>query len=162
VRVAFADVWDPAKDNIYPGTVRIDPAYNRARSKLHDLAVIVPAWQPPARPAQLAAPGTIDRVRPKYAVTVGYGDPNRGHRRYATERVVSWNANWLRLVPGSGNSCGGDSGGADLLPGTDTVIALTDLGSCTKDQDTRVDNAAVARFVNSATRLVLRSRAASR
>jgi hypothetical protein len=157
-RVAFGSQWRASGTTTYSGTFRIDPKYNPAASKLHDIAIIIPTIRLFVRTATLASPGLIDRVRPTRAVAVGYGKPNSGFRRSAIEKIISWNRNWLNLVPGTGNTCDGDSGAADLLYGTDLVIALTDQGTCAWDRDTRVDNAATAAFINSATRAVLRQR----
>ncbi|MEI8080373.1 MAG: trypsin-like serine protease [Actinomycetes bacterium] len=161
-RVAFASQWRATGVKTYTGTFRIDPQYNPAKSKLHDIAIIVPTTRPSVRTATLASPGLIDKVRPTRAVVVGFGKPYSGTRRSATEKITSWTADWLNLVPGTGNTCDGDSGAADLLFGTDIVMALTDQGTCSWDRDTRVDNAATAAFVNSATRSVLKQRRRAR
>jgi hypothetical protein len=83
-------------------------------------------------------------------MTVGTGQPYPGQRREATEQVTGYDDSWLYLKAGTGNSCTGDSGGPDLLPDTSTVVALTNQGSCSYDEDTRVDTAAAHGFVDAA------------
>jgi hypothetical protein len=128
------------------GTFHVMAGYDPVTGR-NDVALVAFPIPPPIRPAQLAT-----AVPPPGAAvtTVGYGEPSRGVRTYATEIVVSSDPTWLYLKPGSGNSCGFDSGGPDLL-GTvanPTVVALTDQGTCDSDQDYLVTGQAVHDFVN--------------
>ena len=95
--------------------------------------------------AQLPDEGVVDTLAKKSAVDyvgygvnqrfVGGGPPVMGGPRvrlYAQGELVSGNfahADWvikysLNGSQGKGGTCFGDSGGPDLLPGTDTVIAV--------------------------------------
>lgn len=136
-RVSFAAVFTSSTP-LFSAHYRIDPAYQPG-SFTHDLAVLVLSGRAPVAPASLAAVGRLSAALPRQVVTVGTGSPYRGQRRMATEIVTRLTGSWLYLRAGSGNSCGGDSGGPDLLPGTASVVALTDQGSCSDSQDTRVD-----------------------
>jgi hypothetical protein len=128
------------------GTFHVMAGYDPATGR-NDVALVTFAIPPPIRPAQL---GTGVPPAGTAVTTVGYGEPSRGVRTYATEIVVSSDPTWLYLKPGSGNSCAFDSGGPDLL-GTianPTVVALTDQGTCDSDQDYLVTGQAVHDFVN--------------
>ena len=95
--------------------------------------------------AQLPAEGVVDTLANKSAVDyvgygvnqrfVGGGPPVMGGPRirlFAQGELISGNfvhAPWvikysLNASQGKGGTCFGDSGGPDLLPGTDTVIAV--------------------------------------
>jgi hypothetical protein len=152
VAVTFTPTWT-ATGVRYNANWYIDPAYDPARH-LHDVAALVFGSAPPVAPATLAPPAAAPRAATGATVdTVGTGQPYPGQRRAATERVTGYNSSWLYLKPGSGNTCGGDSGGPDLLAGTSTVVALTNQGTCSYDEDTRVDTAAAHAFVDTATTL---------
>jgi hypothetical protein len=141
-RVSFASVANPGGPLI-PARYLVDPDYFPDRSPLHDLAVLTFASRVPAGAATLAPVGLLDRTPSPQYITVGYGDPYRGQRRSARENRVGVGPTWLYLKQGTGNSCSADSGGPDLIPGTSTVVALTDLGSCSDSQDLRLDTRAV-------------------
>jgi hypothetical protein len=123
------------------------PSYD-ARTSADDLAVIVLAHPPRWHTARLASPGRA--VGHPNLTTVGFGDPHRGTRYHAVEHVTSHTDALIYLRYGSGNSCSRDSGGPDMIPGTAQVAALTDQGTCSWDQDTRVDTPDVATFVDAA------------
>ena len=128
------------------GTFHVMAGYDPATGR-NDVALVAFTIPPPIRPAQL---GTAVPTAGTEVTTVGYGEPSRGVRTAATEIVVSSDPTWLYLKPGSGNSCGFDSGGPDLLGtvGNPTVVALTDQGTCDSDQDYLVTGQAVHDFVN--------------
>lgn len=147
----FGDVTDPASAR-WSGSWMVSPSYTPSSSYRHDWGVLVLSALPPVRPAVLATVGRQDRAPERAVTTVGFGSPATGHRRSATEVVTGRDATWLYLRRGTGNSCAGDSGGPDLVRGTDTVLALTDQGSCTRDQDLRVDTAEVHDAVVQVTR----------
>ena len=128
------------------GTFHIMAGYDPATGR-NDVARVAFTIPPPIRPAQL---GTTVPSAGTAVTTVGYGEPSRGVRTYATEIVVGSDPRWLYLKPGSGNSCDFDSGGPDLLDtvGNPTVVALTDRGDCGSDQDYLVTGQAVHDFVN--------------
>ncbi len=149
-RVAFGSSWSPQLPQ-YTGPYYINPSYDPSRSLAHDVAVIVLTARPSIAPAHLAALGTVMKARYPTVTAVGFGAPNSGHRRVATEVTVSVGPAWLYLRPGNGNTCDGDSGGPDLAPGTSTVLALTDQGSCSWDQDLRMDTSEVHSFLSAAT-----------
>jgi hypothetical protein len=121
-----------------------DPRYDRA-SHDDDIAVIRLDKPPSVRPAVLAPRGTA--VGEHTVTTVGFGLPHTGQRWKATEIVTSHSTRRLYLRSGSGNSCTGDSGGPDLMPGRSAVVALTDVGSCSRDKDTRLDTTKAQTFL---------------
>lgn len=131
-----------------PANYDLDPAYAPRLNLLHDVAVLTLSTSPPVAGARLAPIGTLDRSRAASFVTVGYGDPHRGQRWSASEDRVRTTQDWLYLRQGTGNSCSGDSGGPDLMPGGGPVVALTDQGSCTDSQDVRLDTAPAQDFIN--------------
>ena len=148
VRVNFEPRFTVAGSTA-PAAFYIDPLYDPTRSPDHDLAVVVLAGPAAAPPASLAAVGASSGYRGSL-LTVGTGAPYPGVRRAATETVTGRSGPWLTLSPGNGNSCAGDSGGPDLLPGSDEVVALTDQGTCTRDTDQRVDTVEAHQFVEAA------------
>jgi peptidoglycan hydrolase-like protein with peptidoglycan-binding domain len=140
VRVTFASDFSSTV-RLVGGRFSIDPRYDRS-THLHDVAVITLASAAGVTPARLAPLHQVHRIRIGRLVdSVGTGTPYSGHRRVATERVTRRATDWLYLVPGSGNTCGGDSGGPDLVRGTSMVVALTNQGTCSRDQDTRLETA---------------------
>ncbi len=142
----FGDTYSPSGPS-YSGTFVVHGSYNPSVSNAHDLAVIVLSNSPPVTPAALAFAGKEDNQPDGSVTVVGTGQPHEGQRRVASELVSRRDGTWLYLRPGSGNSCDGDSGGPDLVPGTATVVALTDLGTCSSDQDLRVDTAEARQFL---------------
>lgn len=125
------------------------PAYD-ASTSVDDVAVIVLAHPPRWRSAQLAGVGAS--LGHASLTTVGFGDPHRGIRYHAVERVTSHTGSRVYLRWGSGNSCSRDSGGPDMIRGTAQVAALVDVGTCQWDNDTRVDTADIRSFVDTAGR----------
>ena len=150
VRVSFGATT--AGGPVYTGTYHVMPGYIQA-TFANDIAVVVLTSRPRLRAAHIddgdtwLGPGAI-------VTTVGYGIPSTGIRKWATEIVRRSSSRWLFLTAGSGNSCNIDSGGPDLVqPDADDatgpeVVALTDQGTCSWDQDYRVTGAAVRHFVN--------------
>ena len=145
-QVSFDPSWTSASPRL-TGTYYIDPSYD-PNTFANDIAVIDLDQDPAVVPGTLAP---LDSA-PVGAIidVVGYGQPHLGQRRVGTETSTSRSASWLYLTARNANSCSGDSGGPDFLRGTDEVVALTDLGSCTTDQDTRVDTAAAEAFITAA------------
>jgi hypothetical protein len=144
VRVTFAPDFSSTAPTV-GGRFSVDPRYD-PRSHLHDVAVITLSRSSGVRPARLAPLNAVSKIRVNsYVDTVGTGTPHSGHRRSATERVTHVSARWVYLVPGTGNSCDGDSGGPDLVRGTSTVVALTNQGTCSRDQDTRLETTSGSR-----------------
>ncbi|HZQ77453.1 MAG TPA: trypsin-like serine protease [Acidimicrobiia bacterium] len=128
------------------GTFHVMAGYDAATGR-NDVALVAFPVPPPIRPVRL---GTAVPPAGTAVTTVGYGRPSRGVRTYATEIVVGSDPTWLYLEPGSGNSCDFDSGGPDLLDAVagPTVVALTDRGTCSSDQDYLVTGQAVHDFVD--------------
>lgn len=143
VHVYFGRQWSAGARTISGRTYR-HPSYD-ARTHRNDVAVVVLSKAPNVGAASLAPVG--DATRARNVTTVGFGSPHTGQRRSASESVTSWSSWRLYLRPGSGNSCDGDSGGPDLEPGTHRVVALTDEGTCSRDEDTRLDQGAARSFV---------------
>ena len=142
LRVFFGTRWHSGAHTISGRSFR-HPAYD-ARMHRNDVAVILLDADPHIRPATLAAAGSAQRKR---VTVVGYGSSHSGQRWAASEIVTSWSSWRLYLRPGSGNSCSGDSGGPDMVPGTYRIVALTDEGTCSYDEDTRLDSGAARDFV---------------
>lgn len=138
VQVSFDSTWT-SSSTVYSGTFYIHPHY-QPPSTLHDLAAIIVFGTVPT-PATLAPVDFVPTMSDTSTLTVGIGRTYWGQRRAATENVTSSDASWLYLAAGDGNSCDGDSGGPDIAASTGAVVALTDQGSCSYDQDTRLDTA---------------------
>lgn len=150
VRVTFAPDFSTAAPTI-SGTYVVDPRYD-PRTHVHDVAVITLSRHSGIAPAGLARLEATSKMPVNtYLDTVGAGHPHSGHRRTATEQMRKESARWLYLVGGSGNSCAGDSGGPDLIRRTSRVVALTDEGTCSYEQDTRLDSTTGSRsFIDQA------------
>lgn len=146
--VSFGPRYWPGK-YLYQGRAYRDPGYD-PHTFLRDVAVIVLTHPPRWHAARLAPLGRS--VGHAWLTTIGFGDPHRGTRWHAKETVTRHTAVWMYLRYGTGNSCAGDSGGPDMIPGTSQVAALTDQGSCRWDRDTRVDTSHVYDFVDRAGR----------
>jgi hypothetical protein len=143
VHVFFGTRWTSSAHTIRGRSYR-HPSYD-AGTHRNDVAVVMLSADPRVTPATLAPSGSAPRT--KKVDVVGFGDPHRGQRRRATEIVTSWSSWRLYLRSGTGNSCDGDSGAPDLAPGTRQVVALTDVGSCSRDEDTRLDTGTARSFV---------------
>src|SRR5438105_8975182 len=125
----------------------------------HDLSVFVMNRSiKNIRPAKLPERGSLaglltdeDDGEPITITTVGYGvqanaaqDPDQltaGTRKASTSTLVAVYDTWLQESPGSGISCAGDSGGANLLgssglkankPFVERVISTTTVANCNK------------------------------
>ena len=142
MRVFFGTRWRSGAHTITGRSYR-HPSYD-AHTHRNDVAVILLDADPHLTAATLAPAGAAQRKR---VTVVGYGSSHEGRRWAASEVVSSWSSWRLYLRPGSGNSCSGDSGGPDLVPGTYRVVALTDEGSCSWDEDTRLDQGTARAFV---------------
>jgi hypothetical protein len=120
-----------------------------ANADIHDLTVVVLDAPVPAsvvgRYARLPAPGLVDRLAMRTPLTlVGYGttgylrgggqpQPTGGLDRLRASTLLiadrgTLSPAWLKLMMnpshGQGGICFGDSGGPDLLGGTDVVLAV--------------------------------------
>jgi hypothetical protein len=149
VAVTFDSSYDAATGTTYWGTWHADPAYRRAQSDPHDIAVVV--LDEPVEgitPARLPALGSLgDLTRGAALTPVGYGAQSvtvdKGHVfHYADVRYVTTgsldavNPAWLRLsmnpAKGDGGTCYGDSGGPNFIGAgsteTDVVAATTITG----------------------------------
>lgn len=142
MQVFFGAQWHSGAHTIWGHSYR-HPAYD-AHAHRNDVAVILLDADPHVGPARLGPPGSAQRAR---VTVVGFGSPHTGSRWRASEVVSSWSSWRLYLRPGSGNSCAGDSGGPDLVPGTSEIVALTDEGTCSWDEDTRVDVGSARAFL---------------
>ncbi len=138
VWVTFDPVFSPSV-TLYPGTMRLNPAFPGSMSDPEDLGVIVldaPIVGIPS--VALPSLGLLDRMFADHSLQntvftiVGYGATDtvfgggppdatqgKGTRRYATEGFTALNPNVLRLnmntVFGFGGSNSGDSGGPIFL-----------------------------------------------
>lgn len=122
-----------ASSALLPGTYYADPAYNKAQSDPHDIAVVV--LDRPVKgitPAKLPSAGSLDAfsVGAKFTAS-GYGsgevviqpggpvNPYFDVREYAVSSLNAVNPAWLRLsqnaATGNGGTCYGDSGGPNFI-----------------------------------------------
>jgi hypothetical protein len=133
VAVTFDSVYVAATGTTYWGTWHADPAYDRAQSDPHDMAVVV--FDKPVKgiaPAALPRLGQLDSLKVGYGITsVGYGAQSvtmgKGGatfhyadiRYVATGSVNAMNPSWIRASmnpsTGDGGTCYGDSGGPNFL-----------------------------------------------
>jgi secreted trypsin-like serine protease len=123
----------------YSGTVHVMPGFclpcgpGAPNADANDVAVVVlsGAGAPQSRYAQLAALGSDDSLRTNQPIdVVGYGVSGIqagtvtafGTRQRATTKLNKVGDEFLKLLADPG-ACLGDSGGPDLLAGTDVVVA---------------------------------------
>ena len=155
VKVTFDSVYT-APGTTYTGTWHADPAYRKAASDPHDIAVVVLDTAPAGiAPARLPAAGSLSALPHGTTFTsVGYGAQSvtsgAGGKtfHYADVRYVttgtlnSVTPSWLRIsgnpALGNGNTCYGDSGGPNFLGDTDIVAGTTITGD-TPCRSTNVD-----------------------
>lgn len=161
VKVTFDSVYT-APGTTYTGTWHGDPAYRKANSDPHDIAVVV--LDTPVEgitPARLPTLNELASLRHGDGITsVGYGAQSvskahgkGGHTfsyadvRYdATGSVNSVTPAWLRnsqnASTGNGGTCYGDSGGPNFLgagAGETDVVAATTISGDTTCRSTNVD-----------------------
>jgi hypothetical protein len=140
--------FDPAPQgsNVF-GTAHPDPNFDGQSA---DVAVIVLQAAQPGPYASLPAPGALDKLAKKTQLTlVGYGanTVTRGGGRpqplllgqrtradvEASNAPGKLSAQFLKLASGGGGNkpaaCFGDSGGPDLVPGTNLAVGVTSFGS---------------------------------
>lgn len=113
-----------------------DPAWTPkagglSSSDLNDVAVVQLVTPLPGPYAQLPAVGFDDSLPNNQLVdNVGYGMPTPGLRQIVTQKIVpgggKTGANFLKIS--SGVTCNGDSGGPNLLAGTNLVLAINSYG----------------------------------
>jgi hypothetical protein len=148
VAVTFDSTYDAKTGTAYWGTWHADPAYKKAQSDPHDLAVIVlDNAVKGITPARLPKLGQLDSLAQGDPITsVGYGAQSvtmgagGATFHYADIRYVavgSVNAitpSWIRASmnpsTGDGGTCYGDSGGPNFLGGGSTetnIIAGTTI-----------------------------------
>ncbi len=159
----------------YTGTVHNDPGFclgcgpGLIGFDTNDIAVIVldgqGAPQPQSRYAQLPAIGQVDTLPNRQQVEiVGYGvqafaPPKTpavfGTRQDATATVIGkFGTEYLKLSDDPG-ACFGDSGGPDLLPGTDIVLVSENSYTAGNpicngvSYAERLDTSAAQEFINS-------------
>jgi secreted trypsin-like serine protease len=155
-----------------PGVARVHPGFAPPLSGLpftNDVAV-VQLMAPISMPkyASLPSAGLADTLGKKGHVTVvGYGVIAFLHgggpptpfsdftRRTADIDVVDRNGagsdSHLRLSPKGADACFGDSGGPNLLPGTDTILAVNSFstnGRCQGSYAYRLDTPAAMGFLS--------------
>jgi V8-like Glu-specific endopeptidase len=161
-RVSFASHYQPGA-TLYVGRYVPDPAYRKAESDPHDIAVVV--FSAPVSgitPARLPSAGLLDRLQADGTLararftSVGYGslDPVNGPggktytytdtRNAASGSLNSLTNAWLRLSQnpstGNGGTCYGDSGGPNFLgDATSTLLVATTITGDTACRSTNVD-----------------------
>src|SRR5262249_39098779 len=151
------------------GTWHGDPAYRKAMSDPHDLAVVVFDESPGIQPAQLPKLGQLDSLAHGATITpVGYGAQGvekahgkGGHtfdymdvRSETTGSVNSLTPAWIRAsmnaAHGDGGTCYGDSGGPNFLGNSNVIAATTITGDTpcgATNVDYRLDTASARAFL---------------
>jgi hypothetical protein len=144
VSLSFDEDATPGSGAVtFDGTVHDDPAFclpcghGLPGFDANDLAVVVldGAGAPQARYAELPEVGLADTLKHGQVDVVGYGvqsfagkQPDAfGTRQVATTKVNGGGAmkdEFIKLLASPG-ICFGDSGGPNLLHGTDTIVAVT-------------------------------------
>jgi len=156
------DQHPTATSTYFPGTVTLDPAYDKTTTHdnlyaddVNDFAVVHLAQDPGITPAQLPSAGydaslgrgqTLTAVGYGTSVTQGGGAPTyppTGQRETADLTLQTVTTAWMHEsqnpVLGNGGTCGGDSGGPNYVPGTHVVLATTITG----DMVCRATNVAI-------------------
>ena len=153
----------------YSGTVSVDPAFCFGCAKgipgadTGDIAVVVlSSAAPVSRVAQLAPVGTTDAFNSSQKIDiVGYGISNAKTGAFGTAQTATTkldNAGVLGgefLKPQAGpGACEGDSGGPDLVAGTDVVVGITTFANgnphCNGNSySERLDTASAQSFLSS-------------
>lgn len=129
-------------DTAVPGQVHVDPNWvakpgGLSSSDINDLAVITLLAPLPGPYAELPAVGYDDTLRNNQRVdNLGYGVQDAktlsgaGFRQIVSEKIIpgggKTGANFLKIS--GGNTCFGDSGGPNLLAGTNLVLAINSYG----------------------------------
>jgi hypothetical protein len=113
-----------------------DPAWTPkagglSSSDLNDVAVVTLLSPLPGPYARLPQVGFDDSLPNNQLIdNVGYGVPYPGLRQVVTQKIVPGGGvtgpNFLKLA--AGTTCNGDSGGPNLLAGTDLVLAINSYG----------------------------------
>lgn len=133
-----------------------------------DYALVELATAPPITPPKLPSVGLLDRLGlgPDNTIeNVGYGliptflqGPASyvlpSHRLRSTSRFMALTPQWLKLLTnnavGAGGTCFGDSGGPQLLPGTDIVVGFSSGGDAicrAQSRSVRLDTPAAQAFL---------------
>ena len=167
------DQHPTATSTYYPGSVTLDPAYDKTTTHdnlyaddVNDFAVVHLAGDPHITPAQLPPPGYGDSLPRGRALTVvGYGTsvtqgggaptyPPTGQREAAALSLQTVTTAWMHesqnLALGNGGACGGDSGGPNYLAGTHLVLSTTITGDMVcraTNVSIRLDTAAARAFL---------------
>ena len=112
----------------------VHPDFGGGSSRVNDVALVLfpDGTFDGVTPVALPAAGSLDDAAGRTATLVGYGTdatlgPPRhffaGFRRTATATVVATTPRWLRLAPGAGALCYGDSGAPQFLGARSNVAA---------------------------------------
>ena len=178
VAVTFDSTYDAKTGTTYWGTWHADPAYGKAQSDPHDLAVIVlDNAVKGIAPARLPKLGQLDSLAHGDPITsVGYGAQSvtmgaggatfhyADIRYVAVGSVNAITSSWIRASmnpsTGDGGTCYGDSGGPNFLGGgaTETnIIAGTtitgDFVCRATNVDYRLDTPSARAFLGQFVRL---------
>jgi Trypsin len=159
----------------FTGTVHVDPQFaigNGLPSVAHDEAVVTfadPVTTTNGQFGQLPSMGIVDNLKKSEIDLVGYGlqgfargggqpvGVGAGVRMFAQTTLAPGDGTlgdtFIKLHASSGGVCLGDSGGPDLLPGTNVVVAVNSFlmsNTCTGiSYSYRIDTPASLAFVNS-------------
>lgn len=148
IAVTFDSTYDSTKGTTHWGIWHADPAFNKAQSDPHDIAVVV--FDEPVSgitPARLPKLGQLDSLKVNDGITsVGYGAQSvtmgKGGatfhyadiRYVATGSVNAMTKSWIRASmnpsTGDGGTCYGDSGGPNFLAagaGETNIVAGTTI-----------------------------------
>jgi trypsin len=135
------------------------PDFGGGASRENDVAVVLfpPGTFAGVTPVALPAAGTLDGAAGRTVTLVGYGTDATlgpplhvfpGLRRTATATVQAITTRWLRLAPGEGALCYGDSGSPQLLGNVAVSVFSHHATTCEgSSRAQRLDTRAVREFL---------------
>jgi hypothetical protein len=132
---------DPAKDGTWVNVAKVawDPQYPNSDEEVgHDVAVAILEHPVDIKPLPFLTGALDSSIKGQLARVVGFGYNDAwagragfGIKREGQEEIVSLNDQYIMSEPWENRvTCGGDSGGAFLLPinGVETLVGVTAYG----------------------------------